>query len=446
MQRAPRALMQFRARLQTRVFSEVASGATPLDARSKGITMANRTELDRAGSDRTARVLVGSAIGVLALTGAVATAAAVLSVIVARTVIIPPSRRTDDIHILALDQADSTIVLSSTPDSRLPGEYSFWFSGDTGHVRVGDIIVQDARTVTRSIEAPDFGDLAAAKRGRFNGWFYLTPDDLHMPYEEVQIRTPLGDAPAWLIPAERPNSTRWMIGVHGRAVRRPEALRGVLPFRAEGFTSLIVSYRNDGEAPRSGDYRYALGDREWLDVEAAMRYALDHGAEEIVLMGWSMGGATVLQALTRSVIGDRVIGVVLESPVVDWIATLDFQSELRRLPTAVRLGVLTLFKHRWGGLFTGLAEPLDLERLDFVRRAQELDTPILILHSDDDGFVPSTASRELAVARPDIVSYEAFEIARHTKLWNYDREKWEGAIRRWIATLPNGAPPKRASL
>ena len=67
-----------------------------------------------------------------------------------------------------------------------------------------------------------------------------------------------------------------------------------------------------------------------------------------------------------------------------------------------------------------------------MRRARELDVPILILHSDDDGFVPSTASRALAVARPDIVTYEAFEVARHTKLWNYDRDKWEGAISRWL--------------
>jgi alpha-beta hydrolase superfamily lysophospholipase len=384
----------------------------------------------------TRRILVGSAIGALGLSASVLAAAAAISVIVARTVIIPPSRRKDDIGIVSLDLANSTVVLTSTADSRLPGEYSFWFSGDTGHVRVGDIIRQDAKTVTRSIETPDFGDLEHAQRGRFNGWFYLSPEDLDVPFEDVEIGTPLGDAPAWVVPAEQPNASRWMIGVHGRGVRRQEALRGIIPFRAAGFASLIVSYRNDGDAPRSDDYRYALGDREWLDVEAAMRYALAHGAEELVLMGWSMGGATVLQALTRSVFGDKVIGVVLESPVVDWIATLDFQVELRRLPTVIRIGVLTLFKHHWGGLFTGLAEPLDLERLDFVSRAQELDRPVLILHSDDDGFVPSTASRALAIARPDIVSYEEFEVARHTKLWNYDREKWESAIRCWIAKLP----------
>jgi alpha-beta hydrolase superfamily lysophospholipase len=219
-------------------------------------------------------------------------------------------------------------------------------------------------------------------------------------------------------------------------VRRPETLRAVPIFREAGYNSLVVSYRNDNEAPRSDDFRYALGDREWLDIDAAMRLAVDRGATQIVLVGWSMGGSMALQALTRSAVGDRVTGVMLESPVVDWIAALDFQVRLRRLPVMVRSFVILLYKSRWGRVFTGLAEPLDIDRLDFVTRAKELDRPVLILHSDDDGFVPSTASRALAIARPDIVSYEAFEVARHTKLWNYDRDRWEGAIRAWLAKLP----------
>jgi alpha-beta hydrolase superfamily lysophospholipase len=381
------------------------------------------------------RVVGGIAIGVLAAAGAAALTAATLSVIVARTVIIPPSRRTEDVTILKLDLAAGTILLSSNADSRLPGEYSFWFSRDSGHARLGEIIAQDSRTVLRRVIGVDFGDLAAARRGRLSGWFHLSPRDLPFPYRDVVVQTPLGPAPAWLVPAEGGTGSRWVINVHGRAVRRSETLRAAAPFRAAGYTSLIASYRNDGDAPRSDDYRYALGDREWEDIEAAMRYAVDHGAEELVLMGWSMGGATVLQALTRSPLGAKVTGVVLESPVVDWIATLDFQAAMRRLPSPVRWGVLQLFRKRWGGFFTGLAEPLDLDRLDFVRRARELDVPILILHSDDDGFVPSTASRALAVARPDIVTYEAFEVARHTKLWNYDRDKWEYAISDWLGGL-----------
>jgi alpha-beta hydrolase superfamily lysophospholipase len=390
----------------------------------------------RATRSRARRVALGAAVGVAGALGAAALASGLLTVLVARAVIVPPSRRTEDVRVVRVDLEHGVITLSATPDSLLPGTYSFWFDQDAGAARLGEIVARDERTVTRRVLSVEFGDLEAARSGRFNGWVYLTPDDLATAYEDVAIRTPLGDAPAWLVPADPARaSKRWMIGVHGRAVRRSEVLRAVPVFRDAGYDSLIVSYRNDGEAPRSADYRYALGDREWIDVEEAMRYALDHGAEELVLMGWSMGGATVLQALTRSLYREHVVGVVLESPVVDWIATLDFQVTLRRLPAVVRYPVLAMFRSRWGGILTGLAEPLDLDRMDFVRRARELNTPILLLHSDDDGFVPSTASRALAVARPDIVTFVPFDVARHTKLWNYDPERWEGAIRAWLKNL-----------
>lgn len=390
----------------------------------------------RATRSRARSLAAGTAIGVAGALGAAVLGSAVLTVLVARAVIVPPSRRTEDVRILGVDLDRGLITLSVTPDSLLPGTYSFWFDQDAGAARLGEILARDDRSVTRRVLSVEFGDLETARSGRFNGWVYLSPDDLGVAYEDVDVATPLGDAPAWLVPADPGSpSKRWMIGVHGRAVKRSEVLRAVPAFREAGYDSLLVSYRNDGEAPRSADYRYALGDREWIDVEEAMRYALDHGAEELVLMGWSMGGATVLQALTRSLYRERVVGVVLESPVVDWIATLDFQVTLRRLPPVVRYPVLAMFRSRWGGILTGLAEPLDLNRLDFVRRARELRTPILLLHSDDDGFVPSTASRALAVARPDIVTFVPFEVARHTKLWNYDPERWEGAIRGWLKNL-----------
>jgi alpha-beta hydrolase superfamily lysophospholipase len=373
--------------------------------------------------------------GVLGVGAVVAGAVAVLSAVVARTVVIPPSRRDDDIRILGLDEDARRIMLSATPDSLLPGEYSFWFSGDSGHARVGEIVATDRTGVTRELIDVDFGDLPAARRGRFSGWFWLTPRSLGVPYENVAVPTPLGVAPAWFVPALEEDSDRWVIQVHGRAVRRPETLRAVAPFRESGYHSLLVSYRNDGEAPRSSDYRYALGDREWVDIDAAMDFAIARGAREIVLMGWSMGGATVLQALTRSPRAALVTGVVLDSPVVDWIATLDFQARMRRLPGIVRWGVYTLIRSRWGRLVTGLAEPLDLERMDFVTRAAELDRPILLLHSSDDGFVPASASIALAAARPDLVTFEEFTIARHTKLWNYDRTRWEDAIRNWLDQL-----------
>ncbi len=379
------------------------------------------------------RIVGIAAIAAGGLTAATVLGAAAVSVLFARAVVTPPRRQAEDVRILSHDA--NTITLSATIDSLTPGSYSLWFSGDSGHAQIGEIIRYDASTVTRQLITVQFGVLDRARRGRLSGWFYLTPGELGYPYSEVQIATELGPAPAWLIPAPEPGG-RWMIGVHGRAVRRQEALRSVSVVREAGYNCLLISYRNDGDAPGSPDNRYALGDAEWRDVEAAMSFAIESGATEIVLMGWSMGGAIVLQALTRSRHADMIEGVVLESPVVDWVTALQFQGVAYRLPGALRRAVLALLSSHRTRWLTGQSTAIDIARMDWVARSSELNTPILILHSDDDGFVPSTASRALAAVRPDLVTFDWFATARHTRLWNYDRDRWNADIRSWFAGIP----------
>lgn len=387
-----------------------------------------------AGPQRTGRVVAGVAIGLGAALSTAVITTGVLAGYFARKIVTPPTTRVDDVRILAVDAA--TITLSRTMDSLTPGRYSFFFSKDTGHARVGEILEVDDHRVVRQLLEVEFGDLSVAQRGRISGWFSLTPDDLGFPYQDVRVRTPVGPAPAWLIPAEPGTSDDWVVMVHGRGVTRSECLRAVPTFRDAGYTSLIVSYRNDGEAPDSADHRYALGDREWEDVAAAIAYARAHGAERIVLMGWSMGGATVLQTITRAADASAVVGVVLDSPAVEWGSILEYQGVINRLPLPVRWAAIALLSQPWSRHVTGSEEAIDFARLDMVRRAGELTVPILLFHSTDDGYVPATASRALAERRPDIVTYEEFAVARHTKLWNYDPLRWTGAIARWLAALP----------
>lgn len=376
---------------------------------------------------RTLAVLAIAVVGVVIST--MATAAAI-ALYFARTVVTPPRRREEDLRILG--SSATTVTLSATPDTLTPGEYSLWFDRDHGHARIGEILRHTDLTVTRVALGVDFGDLSRARAGRISGWYYLSPLPLGVAWDDIEYVTEFGPAPAWLVPAAEPTD-RWVIQVHGRAVNRREGLRAVPVFREAGYTSMLISYRNDGEAPRSPDHRYALGDTEWRDVEAALAYAIEHGARRVILMGWSMGGATVLQALTRSPLARVVDGVVLDSPVVDWVTALSYQAALNHLPPVVRGAVMTLLTQRWAGRLTGQAAPIDLERLDLVSRAAELNVPILLLHSDDDGFVPVDASAALAAARPDIVTFERFTVARHTKLWNYDRARWNSAISAWLS-------------
>ena len=119
--------------------------------------------------------------------------------------------------------------------------------------------------------------------------------------------------------------------MHGRGVTRSEALRAVPVFHELGFTSLLISYRNDGEAPASDDGRYSLGDAEWRDLEAAVRFAREQRAQRILVMGWSMGGASTLQFVTRSELSSAVEGIILESPVVDWIRVLHAQAAQQQI-------------------------------------------------------------------------------------------------------------------
>ncbi len=383
----------------------------------------------RGGARLAARVAVAAvAAGLIG-----AAAGAVVAVRVARDVVTPPRRRAYDIPILAVDRAAGTVLLGRTPDTEVAGRYSLRFDEDRGHARVGDIIALDEATVLRRLEGVQRGDLERASVGRWSAWWYQTPADLGLPYTEVGVETPVGVAPAWLVePDDASAASPWLIAVHGRGVTRAEPLRAVPVFRAAGYRCLLVSYRNDGEAPASADGRYALGSEEWRDVEAAIALAVERGARRIVLMGWSMGGATVLQCLLSSSLAHRIDGVVLESPVVDWVTVLRFQASEFGLPPAVRDAALALLGSPRGSSLIGLDSPIDFARLDVVARSAELPVPILVLHSDDDGFVPSDGSVALAAARPDAVRLERFTRARHTKLWNYDPERWERAIRTWL--------------
>jgi pimeloyl-ACP methyl ester carboxylesterase len=196
-----------------------------------------------------------------------------------------------------------------------------------------------------------------------------------------------------------------------------------------------VSYRNDADASDSPDHRYGLGGTEWRDVDAAIAYALRNGARHIVLFGWSMGGAAVLQTAVRSFRGDSVRGIVLDSPVIDWIETLRFQAREMGLPRLVTQGALVLLDSGWARALVRQDAPIGLRSLDFTVRARELSVPVLLMHSDDDGYVPAGGSKRLAQLRPDIVTFERFDEGKHTKLWNIAPERWTRAIENWLDLL-----------
>jgi alpha-beta hydrolase superfamily lysophospholipase len=389
-------------------------------------------------------LIAGLRVAVTVLSAALSLALSALafaSVRMARRVV-TPAARVPDTRIIDLDTSAQTITLTRTPDTRLPGRYGLMTTGTTGYLKLGSVLAEDETTVKRKLLTHISPQSRLAAEAAFSGWYYERPEELHVPFTPELIGSSVGPCPAWLFPAESASDV-WVIQVHGRGTTRLECLRAVPVFRDAGISTLVVSYRNDGEAPRSRAGTYSLGATEWRDVDAAVGFARRRGARRIVLMGWSMGGAIALQVALNSAHRDVIAGLILESPVIDWRIVLGYQARQMNVPGAVSDLAISALQSEWASPVTGTGGAIPFDRLDVVSRAGELRHPILVLHSDDDGFVPSDASHDLVVARPDLVEMQVFDVARHTKLWNYDEERWTTAIRSWLdrrsLTSPSGA-------
>ncbi|MEU3845999.1 alpha/beta fold hydrolase [Micrococcus terreus] len=377
-----------------------------------------------------------------------------LAGVFARTVVTPVKTPAEDLEILAVVHGETgqEIILPATEETTVPGTYSLVFDGGASVARIGAVTSFDPRdgTVQRQVEQVYSGDITRAVRGRWTGFVYPDPRAAGYETEDVKIPVENGSAPAWLVRPEplkdgsrrRPGEGAWAVMVHGRGTKRTEGIRAVSTARSLGMTSLMISYRNDGDAPAAPDGRYGLGTTEWQDVEAAVAYALDQGATEVVLFGWSMGGAVCLQLVDRSELAaTAVAAMVLDGPVINWIDVLAHQAKANRLPEASGKLGQWLMSNKAGRWATGLAAPVDLKAMNWVARAEQLRVPTLILHSEDDDFVPLGPSVELAAKAPQLVSFVRFRQARHTREWNVDPEKWHRAVSIWLSAVLTSPRP-----
>ncbi|MFF1375155.1 alpha/beta hydrolase family protein [Streptomyces sp. NPDC058308] len=326
------------------------------------------------------------------------------------------------VHATAAGQISLTRALAS----RRPGTYGL--SGNGTHAIVGPVLESaphEADTVVRRLEAVTRGSLDPGAR------VWLTPQvhigdprsALGIDHTDVDIPGELGALPAWFVPGARDT---WVITVHGLGTTREHPMVVMDFLRRLQVPVLDLAYRGDPGAPRSPDGLGHLGESEWRDLDAALRHAVRQGAERVVLHGWSTGAAMCLHAAAHSALRDRISGLVLDSPVLNWETTLRALAGARRTP-----GPLLPLAVRAAQGRTGLRG----DRILAAAGPGVLRVPTLLVHGPDDAVAPWGLSRQLAAQRPDLVTLHPVQDAPHGAMWNADPQGYEEVLRRFLTPL-----------
>lgn len=312
-------------------------------------------------------------------------------------------------------------------DRELPESYpfSFFFDNSRGHV----VLSGNSRTVGSLIEYEVerwiTGSPTKTMKGYVNGWLASSPADFQLRSAEIALENS-----GLLLPATvTKQSNEWIILVHGRTARRAETFRAYAVFESLGFSCLAISLRNNHEASTAKPPISHFGLLEAGDLSAAIDYARLQGAQRVVVYAISMGAMATSEYL-RS--GGRVDAVILDSPAVDWPATLRAQSVAAKVTdSAVEAGICLIASSKHSKRL-GLQVPVDLRALGFSNWCSAFEIPILILHSSSDSYVPFEPVRELADAHANVSLIE-FVGAGHVQLYNRSPQKYREALTTFLA-------------
>lgn len=188
---------------------------------------------------------------------------------------------------------------------------------------------------------------------------------------------------------------------------------------------LLVDERSHG---MSEGKAITFGIKEKYDVSDWVRYIEERRGKDkgIYLFGISMGAATVLMAsslLDKS----RVRGIIADCPYSSPEKIIAKVMKDIKLVPALLMPFVKLSTLIWGRF--------SLDTVSASEAVENSDIPILIIHGEDDRFVPDYMSREIYEANPKLVRYETFPNAGHGLSFMVDNKRYRMLVDEFFSSL-----------
>ena len=277
----------------------------------------------------------------------------------------------------------------------------------------------------------------SSARDRKETWS-LPPEDQYKPYYDVMRANmkALTDRPfEWISIRSDDGLTLWarlyrgqpgqpvFVDMHGYRSSGPRDFSGGALYQLRHGASVILAVQRAHF--RSGGTAITFGVRERHDCALWAREAVRIFGDDckVMLCGVSMGAATVLMASDLA-LPANVRGVIADCPYSEPAAIIRNTAAGMHLPA----GALMPFGRLGARLFGGFS----IDESTALKSVAATKLPILVIHGDDDRFVPWEMGKKIADAAGTKATFVTVHGAGHALAYLTDPAKYESALDKFM--------------
>lgn len=218
------------------------------------------------------------------------------------------------------------------------------------------------------------------------------------------------------------NSKDWIIAVHGYTNYGLKMATFIRNFNKMGYNVLVPDLLAHGKS--ENDF-YTMGHQDSKDLARWVEFlSKEYPDSKIYLFGVSMGASTVLNSLDEN-LSSNVAAFISDSAYINLTEQFSYQlKKLYNLPSFPILNFASLITKIRAGFF--------LSEVNAENALKNTNIPALILHGEDDSFVPVSNAYKIYELLNSEKEIKIFKGAKHVKAYFLDKEEYFNIIKEFL--------------